>query len=310
MKLNYELIRENIGVYEDAKKAFPVISQYEKGEVDSNAMRSLGLTNFAKFSDFLKSLNINEFSPIMGGMTWRKLKPLLVKHTSNERFKTYIGNRTEKQFQKLLFEFEDFDRMLNGRWVRKPNPDSRRRRGRDGRRDYNYMEGLQVCIVPIINYVIQSDIEINDQHKWHNKISNEFNWFYSSKLDRSEIPVSEVEVTTKLLQVLAGVIDDNKIDFRKLNLDYITNVISKKLGNLMMVPSGTRLKCISDMNSQYGVKVLSKDSYYEVQEHRLIGGTLMVYVRDDRGHQQFYSYRNFEDVAMRRDDLLSSLLGE
>jgi hypothetical protein len=311
MKLNYDLIRENIKIYESAKKAFPVIPQYEKGDVDKSAMNSLGLVNFANFSDFIRNLNSIEFTPIMGGMTWRKLKPLLVKHTTNERFKTYLNNRTEKQFQRLLIEFDDFDKLLNGRWARKPNPDSRTRKGRNGRRDSNRAEGLQVCIVPIINYIIQSDIEINDHHKLQERINQSINWFTGNfKLNSSEIPATEVEVTSKLLELLAGVIEDNKIDFRKLNLNYISNAIHKKLSNLMVVPAGTRLKCISDTLGNCGNKVLTKDTYYDVKDCRLIGGALMVYVSDDRGISQYCPYRNFEDVAMRRDDLLSSLLGE
>lgn len=310
MKLNYDLISANIEIYEDAKKAFPVISQYENGEVDRSAMISLGLLNFANFADFLISLNANEFTPIMGGMNWRKLKSLLVKHTTNERFKAYISNRTEKQFQKLLIEFDDFDRLLNGRWVRKPNPDSRRRSGRNGRRDTNRMEGLQTCAVPIINYIIQNDIELHNNHVWQDRLSQTMVWFNTNKLNRSEIPAGEVEVTSKLLELFVNMVDENKIDFRKLNLDYISNAINKKLAKLMVVQAGTRLKCLFDVVGNFGARVLTKDTYYDVIDHRMISGTLMVYVRDDRGVSQFYAYRNFEDVVMRRDDLLSSLLGE
>ncbi len=43
MKLNYDLIKKNLATYEEAKELFPVISDYERGEVNINVMRNLGL---------------------------------------------------------------------------------------------------------------------------------------------------------------------------------------------------------------------------------------------------------------------------
>ena len=52
MKFTYEAIRQNIRFYEQAKEQFPIISQFEKGEVSHGAMNSLKLGDFAEFYNF------------------------------------------------------------------------------------------------------------------------------------------------------------------------------------------------------------------------------------------------------------------
>lgn len=306
--MNYDLIRHNIEVYENVKKTLPAISQYENGDIDKTTMLSIGLLNFSKFSDFIKTLNRYGFHPVMEGMTWRKLKPLLIKHTSNERFKKYLSNRTESDFRKILSDPDLFDRLLNGRWVRKPNPDSRTISGRSGRRDIQKIEGLKVCIVPILNYIIQHNLEFGKIYQIG--IYDEISWYISNRLELKDVPLSEIEITTKLFELLVDTINSNKIDFRKLNLDYISKTFTNKISKLMSIPIGTRLKCTSDVFTSFGNKVLTGGLYYEVENYTLSNGSMVVYIKDDRGISQYYPYSHFEDVVMHRDDIINSLLGE
>ena len=41
MKITYNLIKNNLATYTKAKELFPVISEYERGEIQSSTMRYL-----------------------------------------------------------------------------------------------------------------------------------------------------------------------------------------------------------------------------------------------------------------------------
>ena len=116
MKLNYDLIKKNLATYAEAKELFPVISDYERGEVSISVMRNIGLQEFGEFYDFLKRGD----NPVEEGMTWRKLKLMIAEKTNNVRLKKFIMNRTQRQFNEILMDGPQFDRLLNGRWISKP----------------------------------------------------------------------------------------------------------------------------------------------------------------------------------------------
>ena len=59
MKFNYEIIKKNLEIYNEAKSLLPILSEYEKGEVSQYAIRNIGLRDFSDFSDFLKQLSNN-----------------------------------------------------------------------------------------------------------------------------------------------------------------------------------------------------------------------------------------------------------
>ena len=48
---------------------------------------------------------------------------------------------------------------------------------------------------------------------------------------------------------------------------------------------------------------------YEVQGTYERNGFLTVYVKNNQERNNYYEYSYFEDVSMKRDDLLSMLLG-
>ena len=318
MKLNYDLIKKNLATYAEAKELFPIISEYESGQVNYSVMAKLGLGDFAIFANFLSTNFKSGFNPVMKGMTWRRLKPILVENTKNERFKKFIFNRTQRQFNEILNDGADFDRYLNGRWITKPGL-SRRGRRTYGRRSHEHIESFRSCIVPMLNYIIENNIEVYSDSKDHKEhynffayqqnISNIVQWYTNKELDFSNVPKREIDITRQMLNSLVQLVDDSRIDFRKLNSDYIISTLSEKMIRLMRVPEGTRLKCLNDYVDQYNNKCLTRDNYYEVRSSSMEDGYVKVLVNADNNRTNWFKYSCFEDVQLRRDDLLDSLFG-
>jgi hypothetical protein len=277
-------------------------------------MRNLGLGKFAEFCDFLKQSEKSGFNPITEDITWRKLKLLISTNTKVDRLKKFVMNRTQKQFTELLNNNEDFDRLLNGRWIRKPGYTPRGRKTY-GRRSEVRIEGLDHCAVPLVNYIILNDIEIfeSDPNIYsfitQDRLISVAKWYTFEKLDFDKVPKREIEVTKKLLDNFINIMSESHIDPRKLNLDYIISTISDKIKKSMIVPTGTIIKCLRDVNNDYLKQVLTKDVSYSVRGSYIQSGYLKVSVTNDLGGSDYYDYANFEDMAIHREDLLRSLLG-
>jgi hypothetical protein len=77
----------------------------------------------------------------------------------------------------------------------------------------------------------------------------------------------------------------------------------------MKISNGTALKCVKDLETVTGEKLLKKGQMYEVQGTYERNGFLTVYVKNNQERYNYYEYSYFEDVSMKRDDLLSMLLG-
>lgn len=305
MKFTYEFIKENIRIYNQAKELLPVISQFEKGYISHNSMRSLGLDSFVQFYLFTKSQNNLGFN-LISALSYKELKQLLVENTKVERFKTYLSRRTQPQFKKLISEdFETFDRLLNGRWISKPN--YRRR----GRRHHDRIGGFETCFVPLINYMISNDIshstpEVFEKFTCQERYFHKIKWFTAVQLDISKIPIREIDLTFNLLNSFVNFISDTQIDFRKLNSEFIIDNIQTKLRSLMNIPVGTTVKSLSDYKKNIHQE-LTKDKTYEVLDSSISSGYMRISVINDTGHRIYYDYNFFEDVAIQRDLLLSQL---
>ena len=314
MKINYDSIKLNLATYKEAKSILPVIGEYEREEVSSSVMRNLGLGKFAEFCDFLKQSEKSGFNPITEDITWRKLKLLISSHTKVDRLKKFVMNRTQKQFTELLNNNEDFDRLLNGRWIRKPGYTPRGRKTY-GRRSEVRIEGLDHCVVPLVNYIILNNIEVFEYDPniysfiTQDRLIGVSKWYTFEKLDFDKVPKREIEVTKKLLDNFINIMSESHIDPRKLNLDYIISTISDKIKKSMIVPAGTIIKCLRDVNNDYRKQVLTKDVSYSVRGSYIQSGYLKVSVTNDLGVSDYYDYANFEDMAIHREDLLRSLLG-
>jgi hypothetical protein len=319
MKFTYEFIRKNIEIYNLAKETIPSITQYENDEITHSAMRSLNLGLFADFCDFMRRSNKSGYPIIFDQMNWKMLKSILVEKTNNPRLKKFIKNRTQKQFLEILKDAETFDRLLNGRWLRKPKPTRRGRIG-SGRRSEECLEGLTYGFLPLINFIIQNDVEVYQSTKvgyvdisnisFQEKYSQDIQWFTHFRLNLENVPHREIEVTNKLISQFVNILGDLKIDPRKLNLDYVTNTISERLKKGMIVPTGTNVKCLNDTYDSLGRKTHSKDMVYNVQGSYVSSGSVMIYIKNDLGHSNYVKYLNFEDMGIHRDNLLSNLFGD
>ena len=308
MKIAYDIINKNLKTYKEAKDIFSAISQFEQNEIDYSAMHSLGLGKFADFSMFIKSIKNQGFAPILYIKSFRDLKPIIVEKTTTERFKTLIKNRTQKKFDAIFNDSDLFDRLLNGPWKSRPQM---RRSGRMGygTRKNERAEGFKTAIIPIINYIILNDIEVNDNIKNQSSISDHIRWYIDEVLSFEKVPQQEIELTNKLLQTFSEVVEKERVDFRKLNINYVLSAISTKIKNAMKIPNGTMLRCVKELGLPSGDIMLEKGKMYEVFGTYERNGFLTVFVKNENGNHTYYEYSYFEDVSMKRDDLLSMLLG-
>ena len=180
-------------------------------------------------------------------------------------------------------------------------------------RDMDFLNAIATGQTTFIGIVIDKTIVEDQQVKikiyvplWKRTISAKYKYVKENMvLSRDE--KREIDVTRKLLSSLAQIVDDSKIDFRKLNSDYIISSISEKITKLMKVPEGTRLKALNDYNDNYGQKSLTKDQYYEVRSTSTSNGYVTVLVNGDKNRSSWFQYSCFEDVQSHRDDLLNSL---
>jgi len=297
MKITYDIIENNLKMFEDAKLKFPIMQKYIDGEASLSSLQSVGLGQFGQFSDFIKQNQSLGIDIIMKGMTWRKLKPMLVTNTTLDRFKTYISNKTQNKFNDILKNVDLYDRLLNGRWVRKPS-----RRG-SGARSGEKVSSFTSCRVAIINYIIQNEIEV------HDKIDG-LAWFHTHKLSLDNTLVREMKVTEDLLTSFVDTISDSKVDFKKLNINYVSNFLSDKLLKLMKIEKGDVVKCISNYVYPTGQVVLTEGKSYTVESSTMRSGYLNIYLRDDNGRLDFYPFSYFEDVAFHRNSILDSLFND
>ena len=305
MKIAYDIINKNIEVYAEAKSSFPAIEQWERGEVGMYAMQSLGLTDFANFHSFLKRTSESGYSPVMQ-VKWKDLKQMICDKTSTERFKTFIKNRTQKKFDALLSDAETFDRIMNGSWKCKPRT---KRNGRVtlGTRNYERMEGLEYAIIPIINYVMANDVELFKDFGDQSAIHADIQWYTYKSLNFDSVPKREIEITNRLLTAFSETLERDRIDFRKLNIEYVVSAIGERIKKAMNIPAGKMLKCVMKKNDNYGKQELIEGKYYEVASCSSRSGYFMVGVKCELGYIAHCRYSHFEDMGTHRDDLLSSL---
>lgn len=312
MKFNYDFIKENLRIYNQAKEILPVISQYEQGLINQSSMRSLGLELFTQFYDFSKSQKNMGFELIQA-ISYKELKEVIVKNTTVDRFKTYITRRTQTQFKKLISEdSETFDRLLNGRWISKPTHKRR------GRRSNEVISGFKNSFVPLINWIISNDIQTCDLEGGHfQSLKNQtvyhyqLRWYTETLLDIEKLPKREIDITFNLLGSFVDFLTETQTDFRKLNCDFIIENISSKLKTLMKIPIGTTIKSLVDLNNTSfytGLySELTKDKTYTVEDSTISSGYIKVWISNDKGVRTYYNYSLFEDVSVHRDLLLQQL---
>lgn len=314
MKFSYEFIKENQRIYELAKQQLPIITNFERGDVSHTVMRNIGLEKFVDFFNFMTELNKHGFTPIQA-ISYKELKQILIDKTQNVRFKTWLKNKTNKSFKKLIEEdSQTFDRLLNGRWISKPGYNMRGRKIW-GRRANNVTEGFDVAFIPLLNWIISNDIDTCDKldndiyknFKLQDKYANRIKWYTDVQLSIENVPQREIEITQKLTSSLIDFIDSSNMDFRKLNYDFIIDTMQNKIRRLMEVPRGTVVRSKVDVKSSYNQNRLTERKEYTVEASTINSGFIRVLVVDDSGNRNWYDYRQFEDKSIERDLILSQL---
>jgi hypothetical protein len=313
MKLSYETIKHNLSLYEEARKTFPILKKYEQREITRTDLGLFKLSSFGEFYDFMEVLKNKGFNPV-DFVTFKDLKKQIVDNTPNERFKSLISNMSKPKFIKLISSDGDkFDRLINGRWISKPKA-NRRGRISYGRRSNEKVDGLSICFTQIINFVIINELDVYEGRTLSRnpfvEQNSKIKW-YLEKLSFEDVPKAELDITNSLVSNLIDMIEDTKLNFRKFNVDFINNSISSKIKKMMLISEGTSIKCCEDVFSNYSTnrKILTSGNYYEVKGSYISGGMLQVKVTDDMGHPANLPFKHFEDVQLKRNNLLDDLLG-
>lgn len=310
MKLSYETIRHNLDAYQKARNEYVILRQYEEGTISFSALSAIGMASFGTFHSFLKRHKLRGFDPISDPSIaiFANLKGILIEKTKTERFKTFLKNRTKKKFDAMLADKDEFDRLLNGAWKSKPAV-LRNGRMSNGTRKRERIEGLEEALLPLINYIILSDIEVNERFFWQERINSDLSWFGGNRLSFEGIRVKEMEMTSSLIKAFSELAEKEKIDFRTLNMSYVMSAIETKIKKAFTVKEGTLLKCVEDVKDSSGNPALTKGNTYNALQSYESRGSLLVSVAQDDGRMAYHEFSKFEDISTKRDDLLSMLLG-
>ena len=314
MIYNYSVIKENIKTYNEAREQFSVLRDYESGNINKNTLSVFGLSDFADFYDFLKRCKSRNIEPVMF-ITFKDLKKKIVDETKCERLAKLVSNKSQPKFKLLFSQSESYDKLLNGVWQRKPRYTTRGRLSA-GIRKNDRVDGLTSCSVELINWLIINSVPVyeNSNKNFQNFESqsytyNVIQWYTHKKLKLTNVPLREMNITNDLLNNFVNNIEQTKIDYRKLNVDFLVNNISERIKKMMNVPIGTVLKSLDDYVDSYGRKSLTKDVNYRVIGSSIYQGFVRVLITDDRGTNTYYNYSYFEDMQIHRNDLLEQLFG-
>lgn len=309
MKLTYDFIKKNLDIYNEVREKLPIVKDYEEKLIDYSIMSNLNLEKFANFYDQVLKTNKFYGFDMICNYSFKDLKEIIIDNTKSERYKSLIKNKTKPKFNQIFSDKDSFDRLLNGTWKTKPAL-TRNGRMSYGTRKREKVEGFTNCLIPLFNYLIINEVEVVElddryQSSYH---SNVYKYFTTEILTTDIIPMDEIMVTNTFLHSLVSKIESENINYKSLNLDYIIGNIRSKLSRLMQVEPGTKLKSKDNFNSKItGNSILTKDKIYDCVSSSIIRGSLNVVIVDDTGHNRTFPYDTFEDIAQRRDDLLSLL---
>ena len=312
MIVNYKVIKNNIAIYEKAREEFDVLKKYENGEITRNDLGLFNLSEFGEFYDFMTHEKQTTGCDLVMFITFKELKKKIADSTKNQRFKSLILNMSKPKFIKMISsEPEKFDRLNNGRWISKPK--NIRRGLSRGRRDDAKVDGFEINFVALLNWVIINNIDVFETGDiTYNKFLNQSyktKWYVKS-LSYDNVPKEELDITNKLISNLLTIVDDSKLNFRKLNSDFITSALASKIKSIMLIPDGTKIKCCKDEFTTYGNrKYLTKGNYYEVKHSYISNGFLKVRVIDDMGMSMTCGFDLFEDIQLKRSNILDQLFG-
>ena len=273
-----EIITKNIETLDRLRKQIPEFDAHLTGvKVDHNLISNLRLYDFENIYIWLKDKTQDEiFLKNINPVTWKELKPLLLKNTHVDNIKAMTG-KSEKQFHHMLTS-------------------------RMSLRKYRYLWRNSEIVKAIQGYLMN-----NPLIKYDNSYINVFIKYYTNILVPSYYIYTQKEInaTDDLINTVVNSIDYDGI--ARINVNQFTNKISEAIKDKIrsIIKRGSKLKC-KDVPGD-GFLVVGK--IYEVNDTYISGdGFLYVNVKNENNQNVQYMYTVFEELSKERESQLFDLL--
>jgi hypothetical protein len=309
MKLTSEVISVNLDRLEKAQKEFPTLSEYQRvmelknGDSPDqyliNLSRTLkeeclsyGLRPYIDFIDFIvESTTRGQEVFYRKKIKNKEFQDVLVSNAIDEDAKKSFKSKSKKSFE-VLINSKKWDLFIANV--------SNRRRGYSNRR---YNNNLRYSDAIIANYVMQNEIEVN------NESTNRLNKHYLFAIPAPDLTIkSEINRTKEIIDFIIDKLSESGTDFRKVNYDHLTKTLNTELKNRMLaIEPGEKIKFVE---SSPDVNGLTINNVYDVKSKSIENGILKVSVTNDSGDNRYYNYRLFETVSNLRNSALDELLND
>lgn len=295
MKITSEIIQENLIRLESARKSFPILDQYFL-ETDDNKLRdyyailrSYGLTNYATFIDYIKTVKrLNQQVFYSHKIKLKDFKECLIDCAPDPSVKKVLNSKGKASFAKLI---------NSPKWeLYSGNRNYTRRRG-----SFKYNDNFVASSAIIANFCIQNEIELEDT----SRISS---WYIQAIGHIDPSLIKEIELTSSVVNFIYNNMINEEFDFRKLNIENITKSIQSEIERKMtQIDQGESVK-LSDATDYYSG--LSNGKVYIVKGKSISNGRLNIKIENDLGFTREYPYRLFETVTNLRNAALDELLND
>lgn len=278
MILTYENIKYNLEILEEVKKEYPILQEFEDGNISRDSLSNVGLDIFVDFITFIKLChNTGEQKVIYDEtISFNDLKRKVAELTSTEKVRNIFLKKKKEDFIKVFVDYK-----VNRRYTRSHNA--------------SYCDGLDSGIPIIINYFIQNSIDVSDGYlpRGH---------FYLVKLNRPRHYSRELKMTQSFIDEFITYTKEKDLDLRKCNIKSLVNELNHRLKSMMKIENGLFVKCIGDR------KGFTLDRLYVVEDTRVgYNGYLEVKLTDDSGLTAYVTYTSFEEISRQRDDIFKEL---
>ena len=278
MKISLDIIKFNLNLLEEVKKEYPILKDYQDGNIRKESIQNTGLDSFIGLIDYIKSCDVKGLKLIYNDpISYKELKSKFLELNLNAKSKKIFSNKSKKDFDELWI-----CNKLHQRYKRWGN--------------VCYAPGLEATEPMIINYLFQNNIEVDSQYMFFHKDY----WFF--QYQKPKFYSRELKTTQSFIESFINYAKDANLDLRKCNVKSLTIELQHKLKQLASIEEGLRVKCVTETTN------FTIDNLYIVQSSHINHfGFVEVKLTDDRGETRFIPYSNFEEISRQRDDVLSQL---
>jgi len=278
MKLNLDIARHNLNLLQEVKLEYPILQDYEDGKIRRDTINNVGLDSFVSIIDALILWKNKGLKSIYDEKI--KYKDLKIKFSElnyNQKSKSIFLNKSQNQFNAVWNNHNLHKRYKNSR-------------------NECYTPALNDCEPMIFNYLVQNEVEVNSEYMFFYRNL----WF--DKLSKPKFYSRELKMTQDFITNFIEYAKSANLDLRKCNVKSLTTELHHKLKELTKIESGLQVKCISETFE------FTVDKIYTVLDSRVnYLGFLEIKLVNDKGHDRYLPYTNFEEVSRQRDDILSQL---